>query len=88
MNIFSNFGDPNEFGFEVDEEVLLGIKNYLETHRVGTAFWKPIQDAFIAEKEYWCTKPELSWILSMKFNSTKTLLPRIQRKLIQWIRRR
>lgn len=88
LNILSNFGDPNEFGFEVNEKVLLGIKDYLETNRVGTAFWQPIQDAFVSEKEYWRTKTEISWILSMKFNSTKTLLPRIQRKLLQWFRRR
>lgn len=88
LNILSNHGDPNEFGFEVDTNVLLGIKKYLETHRVGIAFWKPIQDAFIADKEYWCTRSEISWILDVKFNSIKTLLPRVQRKLIQWLRRR
>lgn len=88
LNILSNHGDPNEFGFEVDANVLLGIKKYLETHRVGTAFWKPIQDAFLADKEYWCTKSEISWILDVKFNSIKTLLPRVQRKLLYWLRRR
>lgn len=88
LNILSNHGNPNEFGFEVDTNVLLGIKKYLETHRVGTAFWKPIQDAFVADEEYWRTKSEISWILDVKFNSIKTLLPRVQRKLIQWLKRR
>ena len=88
LNILSNHGDPNEFGFEVDANVLLGIKKYLETNRVGTAFWKPIQDAFLAEKEYWRTRSEISWILDVKFNSMKTILPRVQRKLLQWFRRR
>lgn len=88
LNILSNHGDPNEFGFEVDANVLLGIKKCLETHRVGTAFWKPIQDAFLTEKEYWRTKYEISWILDVKFNSMKTLLPRVQRKLLQWFKRK
>ena len=88
LNILSNHGDPNEFGFEVDANVLLGIKKYLETHRVGTAFWKPIQDAFLAKKEYWRTKSEISWILDVKFNSMKTILPRVQRMLLQWFKRR
>ena len=88
LNILSNHGDPNEFGFEVDANVLLGIKKYLETHRVGTAFWKPIQDAFLAKKEYWGTKSEISWILDVKLNSMKTILPRVQRMLLQWFKRR
>ena len=88
LNILSNHGDPNEFGFDVDESVLLGIKRYIETHRVGISFWKPIQDAFVADKEYWSTKPEISWILDIRFNSIKTLLPRVHRKLKQWFGRR
>lgn len=87
LSILSNHGDPNEFGFEVDTNVLLGIKKYLGTHLVGVAFWKPIQDAFLADKEYWCTKSEISWILEVRFNSAKTLVPRVQRKLIHWIKR-
>lgn len=66
----------------------MGIKRYIETHRVGISFWKPIQDAFVADKEYWSTKPEISWILDIRFNSIKTLLPRVHRKLKQWFGRR
>lgn len=88
LSILSNHGDPNEFGFAVDANVLLGIKKYLETHLVGVTFWKPIQDAFLADKEYWSTKSEISWILDVKFNSVKTLVPRVQRKLTHWLKRR
>lgn len=81
LNILSNHGDPNDFGFEVTAETLHQIKRYLETHHVGLAFWEPIQQAFLAEREYWKTRPEIAWILTIRLNSFKSLVMRVWRRI-------
>lgn len=83
LNIISNHGDPNDFGFEVTTETLLRIKHYLETHHVGEAFWKPIQQAFLGEKDYWITRPEIAWILTIRLNSIRSLIARVGRRIIR-----
>lgn len=83
LNIMSNHGDPNDFGFEVNGDTLMRIKAYLESHHVGVAFWGPIQQAFLAEREYWENDPEIAWILSIKLNSFKSLVMRIRRRIFR-----
>ncbi len=81
LNILSNHGDPNELGFNVDSHTYKRINEYLNTHHVGEAFWKPIQDTFIAEKEFWANDPDISWFLTKKINSPKTFFARAKRKI-------
>ena len=57
------------------------MKEYMETHVVPMAFWKPIQKNFLLEKEYWAEKPEIAWILTIKLSSLKNFFILVRRKL-------
>lgn len=81
MGILANHGDPNEFGFQVDNLVILKIKEFLSTNVVSTAFWKPIQDAFLSDREYWEDNSQMNWILTIKLNSARVYFLKLKQKL-------
>ena len=81
MGILANHGDPNEFGFRVDNQVILKIKEFLSTNVVSTAFWKPIQDAFLSDREYWEDNSQMNWILTIKLNSARVYFLKLKQKL-------
>lgn len=81
MNILANRGDPNNYGFSVDADTLKQIQAYLHTNPVSSAFWFPIQHAFLAERDFWESVPEVSWILKARINSPAVYLRKLKRKL-------
>lgn len=81
MSILANHGDPNILGFQVDDLVILKIKEFLSTNLVNIAFWKPIQDMFLADKEYWKTNSKMKWILTIRLNSPKIYCIKLKQKL-------
>ena len=81
MGILANRGDPNVFGFQVDNLVILKIKEFLSTNVVSTAFWKPIQDAFLSDREYWEDNSQMNWILTIKLNSARVYFLKLKQKL-------
>ena len=81
MNIYSNHGDPKQFGFNIDKETIKEIHRFLQTHIVSTAFWVPIQDAFKKDKDFWKNDADLSWMLSIHLNSAGAYLHRFHDKI-------
>lgn len=71
MNIISNHGNPNDYGFNVDENVITNIHDFLIKNTVNTGFWIPIQNAFKEERTFWQQRKELSWILTLHLNSLR-----------------
>lgn len=67
LNILANHGDPNDYGFKFDENTCAEMKLFCETKKVDIEFYKEIQNSFLKEKEYWSTRPDMSWILTQKF---------------------
>lgn len=53
MNIICNHGNPNDYGFNVDENVITNIHDFLIKNTVNTGFWIPIQNAFKEERTFW-----------------------------------
>ena len=76
MNILANHANPNDYGFTVNRNVMLNMKKYLQSHKVNSAFWVPIQAEFRKEKEYWEKQKDISWILHIKINSLKVYIIR------------
>lgn len=74
LDIYANHGDPNKLGFSVNEHTYTEIKTYLESNYVNMGYWKPIQEQFRKERDYWKTVPEISWILDFKFNKPMAYL--------------
>lgn len=76
MNLIVNHADPNQYGFEVDENTIKEIRSFLRTRTVNAAFWKDIQQAFKKDAKYW-RHSELAWMLKIKINSIYAYLNRI-----------
>lgn len=83
LNIIANHGDPNAYGFAVDKETMKRIEMFLKTSTVSKAFWKPIQESFRAEQEFWTKIPEISWILKIRVNSPIVYLRKLQHRLFR-----
>lgn len=82
MSIIANHGDPNVFGFKVDSLVIQKIKKFLSTNLVSTAFWKPIQDMFLSDREYWESNSQMNWILTLKLNSAQIYFIKLKQKFM------
>lgn len=78
MNIVVNDGDPNKFGFVVNEGVYKEMKDFLENNYVNIGFWREIQQEFQNQQEKWVRKSEISWILDFKFNRPKAILHKLK----------
>lgn len=74
LDIIVNKGDPNLYGFCVNDNFFKEIHNFLLNNYVDAGHWKPIQLQFQKNSAYWINQPEISWILDFKFNSLKTIL--------------
>ena len=74
LDIIVNKGDPNLYGFCVNNKTFNEIHNFLLNNYVNSGYWKPIQIKFQNNSEYWMNKPEISWILNFKFNGFKLIL--------------
>lgn len=72
MEIKSQKLNPIDFGFNVDENTYLKIKDYIKTHKVGVSFWKEIQNEYLSDKNFWKKDKNLKWILTIQFNKQKT----------------
>lgn len=79
MNIIANHGNPNDYGFIVDDMVIGRIEEFLLENTVSSAFWKPIQKSFQEEAEYWEKIESMKWILNMRLNSPKVYLKKIMK---------
>ena len=85
LEILAEHGDPNDFGFSVTEDTYKGINEYLKNNYVNPSFWKPIQDAYRNERDYWTGRPDMSWILDAKLNSVKVLALKVVTTLKKFI---
>lgn len=74
MEICSNHGDPNLFGFTVTDKTFLEMQAYLKSNYVNKGYWNPIRKNFRKEANYWKGKPEFAWILDMNFNRPKAII--------------
>ena len=74
LEICSNHGNPNSFGFTVSDHTFSEIKSYLKNNYVNKGYWKPIQQHFRQEAAYWKSQPKLAWILEVKFNGPKAII--------------
>lgn len=81
MNIILNRGNPNDFGFFVNEQVLNQIREFLLSNKVNSAFWLQIKKEFLKNKDYWKNQKDISWILDIKINSYRVYLYRLLKKL-------
>lgn len=80
LNIMSNHGDPNQYGFTVNSNTIKQMQQFVRTNTVSSAFWLPIQKAMVAEREFW-TGSEMEWFLDAKLNSVGVYLQKIRKKL-------
>ena len=69
MGIICNHGDPNEFGFETNDETIQSIRSFLRRKNVNLGFWGPIVKTFKNEESFWKENKSISWILRIKLNS-------------------
>lgn len=74
MEIVSNHGDPNNFGFVVNDNTFSDMHTYLKNNYVNRGYWVPIRNSFRKEAGYWKDEPEFAWILDMNFNSPKAII--------------
>lgn len=81
MSIIANHGDPNDFGFCVRTSTLDEIRCFLKENTVNLGFWNTIQQSFQANRDYWNSIPEISWILKVRINSPAVYLRKLKRKL-------
>lgn len=68
LDIIVNHGDPNLYGFSVDNTTYAEMKYFLKNTFVNSGYWKPIRRKFVENAPYWKEQPYLSWILTIKFN--------------------
>lgn len=73
LEIYANHGDPNDFGFTVTPQTYLDIRDFLRKNYVNKGYWKPIQERFRQECDYWKTVPEIAWILDFRFNQAQAI---------------
>lgn len=85
LKIVAEHGNPNDFGFSVTADTYKEIKEYLKNNYVNPAYWKPIQDAYRNERDYWTERPDMSWILDVKLNSAKALALKVVATLKKFI---
>jgi hypothetical protein len=83
MSIIANHGDPNEYGFYVQKDRLIKIRNFLEQNTVNLGFWKTIQCAYQKEFIFWKDIPEVAWILGIRLNSPIVYLRKLKRRLFR-----
>ena len=73
LEILANGGDPNDYGFNVNNKTYEDMHNWCDSKHVDVGFWNDIQKVFQSKSEYWQTKSEISWILTQKFNNRSKL---------------
>ena len=85
MEIAANGGDPNKFGFEVDEAKYRYIKDYLENNVVNKAFWESTKECFVNNSGKIALDKNLDWMKDIKFNTVNayyhTVIKRIKKKI-------
>lgn len=70
-------GDPNQFGFRVNKQVLSNLKEHMALHYqydlVATAFWQEIQSFYLKNKRIIKSqhKKYLNWLDGFDFNNLK-----------------
>ena len=74
-------GNPNNFGFNVNEQTYKDIHKFLKFTKVNKGFWQPIQDKFRQNASYWRTQPDIAWILDLKLNSPVVYIKKLLHKL-------
>ncbi|QFJ56303.1 hypothetical protein [Pseudobutyrivibrio xylanivorans] len=83
MEIASNGGNPNEFGFDVDDAKYDEIKKYLETTVVKKPFWEATKDNFKLYKNDNLWDKKLEWMCNIKINSLKAYYKTVIKKLFK-----
>ncbi|OWV14374.1 hypothetical protein [Fibrobacter sp. UWB5] len=73
LEILSNHANPNDYGFRMDAQGYKEMHKFAKYNMVNTAFWGASQKAFLADKDYWAKKKEISWILDFDFNNPRRL---------------
>lgn len=81
LEILLSGGDPNNFGFKVNEQTYKDIHEFLKYTIVNKGFWQPIQDKFIENSSCWRTQPDIAWILDIKLNSPMLYARKLLRKI-------
>ncbi|MEW9080439.1 glycosyltransferase [Terrisporobacter glycolicus] len=81
LSLIQQKQDPNKFGFNVDESLLIKMKYKYENEFIFAKFalewWKDIKNKFLQEEEFWKQYPHISWIMyidtSDEYNENKKL---------------
>lgn len=68
LDILVNGGDPNMYGFSVNEETYGKMKEYLKKTYVNKGYWGEIQSKFWENRKIWECDERINWILDFKFN--------------------
>lgn len=87
MNLIVNHANPNEYGFVVTSKTLYEMRKFLKVNTVSTAFGKPIHQAFLKERDFWKTVPEMSWFLCCRLNSPAVYASKVKNKLANRIKK-
>ncbi|WP_455674292.1 hypothetical protein [Phocaeicola sp.] len=77
LDIIVKHGNPNKLGFDVSPSTFIEMKKFLENNYVNASYWNAIQENFLKEEKFWTNQPEISWILTFKFNGTKAIYNKI-----------
>ena len=77
LELIVNRGDPNQFGFTINDQTYEDICLFLKNNYVNKEFWKSIINTFKIDKEYWQMNPQIKWILNVNINSPRVLLRKI-----------
>lgn len=81
MSIIANKADPNDFGFHMDENTMVAIKEYLHINTVNLGFWKNIQDAFVKEADFWRRDPRFAWFVDFKINNVVVYIRKLCKRI-------
>ena len=69
MAIVAAEDDPNKYGFCVNDETFVYLKNYLSGRILyHTAHWEAIRAEFRKNRAKWEKDARIAWILDFRFN--------------------
>lgn len=74
LDIVVSGGNPNDFGFKVDDNTYLEMQKYLLRNYVNPEYWKEIQERFIEEKNTWQDNENIGWIINFRFNRPEAIM--------------
>lgn len=84
LDILANNGNPNDYGFSVNEKTYDSMKIFLENNYVNHSFWTDIQNSFKKNDNLWKNDKRINWFLDLKINNKKIIV----KKTLQVLRRR